>query len=223
MKVANCKGKKHTLSLLTPNWREQIFANLHSIKLKTAVAVLSATGCRPCELEQGVILAISEGVLVIVICGSKLNILQKRGQAERSLVVSRQTPWGAFLSERLSLYERNMLVTYDAGGISQRLREKSRELWPRRKTLVSAYSYRHFIGRSMKESGEPSEKIAYTLGHASDYSQAKYGRAGGRKSTAGAHGIIFATASEPIRHSPKTDRLQRFNADMRMVEDNNPI
>ena len=104
-----------------------------------------------------------------------------------------------------------MTVKYDAGGVSQRLREKSRELWPRRKTLVSAYSYRHFIGKSMKESGETPEKIAMTLGHASDFSQTVYGRASGSKKTSGMHGIVLAVAKNPVRHSAKLDKFKHNN------------
>jgi len=73
--------------------------------------------------------------------------------------------------------------------------------------LISAYTYRHFIGKSLKESGADKELIATVLGHATDYSQAVYGRAGGAKKGAGQHGIERAIASNPIRHSAKTDKL----------------
>ena len=76
--------------------------------------------------------------------------------------------------------------------------------------MVSAYSYRHFIGKSLKESGEDKNKIAAVLGHATDYSQAVYGRAGGGKKGAGQHGIERAIASNPIRHSIKSDKLNKL-------------
>lgn len=202
------KSKKYGLSKLAPNWRERIFESIHSERLKAAVAVLSASGCRPTELETGVIVGLSKGSLLIGIKGAKLDPATGRGQPSRLLVVGQDTPWGSYLTHKLlSLPDQKMIVTYDAGGVSQRLREKSRELWPRRSSLVSAYSYRHFLGKSMRESGESAEKIAYTLGHASDLSQLKYGRAGGGKKTAGQHGIIQAVATNQVRHSPKMDRL----------------
>jgi integrase len=205
-------SKKYGLSKLAPDWRECIFASIHSAKLKAAVAVLSATGCRPAELEKGVIVRLKDGALQLGIRGAKIDHEKGRGQPVRLLVVDRTTPWGQYLEQAvLDFPEQTMTVTYDAGGISQRLREKSRELWPRRTSLVSAYSYRHFVGKSMRETGESAEKIAFTLGHASDLSQLSYGRAGGSKKLSGQHGVLAATASNPVRHSPKLDRLAKLS------------
>lgn len=106
--------------------------------------------------------------------------------------------------------ESGLLIKYDAGSISQRLREKSRELWPRRRTLVSAYSFRHFLAKSLKESGASRELIAKTLGHAADFAQCAYGRASRDKKSADQHGIFNAITSNPIRHSQKSDRLDRL-------------
>ena len=205
------RSKKYGLAKLAPNWREQIFESIRSERLKAAIAVLSASGCRPAELEMGVIVRLKDGALHLGIKGAKLDPANARGQPLRLLVVGQETPWGSYLTQKLlSCPDQRMTVIYDAGGVSQRLREKSRELWPRRSSLVSAYSYRHFMGKSMRESGESAEKIAFTLGHASDLSQLKYGRAGGGKKTAGQHGIVAATATNPVRRSPKMDRLFRM-------------
>ncbi len=202
------KSKRYSLTHLDPEWREKIFISIQSERLKLAVATLSASGCRPSELERGIIVRLKDGKIQIGIQGSKIDKESGRGQPWRLLFVDGTTPWGGYLKHQTELSANHLInVSYDAGGISQRLREKSREIWPRRKTLVSAYSYRHFIGKSMKESGESVEKIANTLGHACDFSQSVYGRAGSGKKTAGQHGIIAAGATDPVRHSPKTDRL----------------
>jgi hypothetical protein len=62
----------------------------------------------------------------------------------------------------------------------------------------------------MKESGASPEMIAKMLGHASDYSATVYGRAGGGKKCADQHGIISAEASNPIRHSPKSEKIAQL-------------
>lgn len=202
-------SKRYMLSKLPDGWRESIFLSLHSERLKLAVAVLSASGCRPSELEVGVLVSHQAGKLKIGIQGSKVDEVRGRGQPLRLLSVDDSTLWGAYLAEQISLNEgKPILVKYDAGGISQRLREKTREIWPRRSKLISAYTYRHYIGKSMKESGEAKDNIAAVLGHASDFSQSVYGRAGRSKKGAGQHGIKRAIASNPIRHSPKTDKLK---------------
>ncbi|MDE2259076.1 MAG: site-specific integrase [Betaproteobacteria bacterium] len=205
------QSKKYGLGKLAQDWRERIFESIHSERLKAAVAVLSATGCRPAELEMGVIVRLKDETLQLGIRGAKIDPEKGRGQPLRLLVVDRTTPWGRHL-EKLVLDSPGQTITvaYDAGGISQRLREKSRELWPRRKSLVSAYCYRHFLGKSMRESGESAEKIAFALGHASDLSQLSYGRAGGGRKLLGQHGILAATATNPVRHSAKLDRLAKM-------------
>jgi len=202
------QSKRYTLSKLPIEWRERIFQSISSARLKQAIAVISSTGCRPSELERGVLVALKGERLQFGIKGSKVNEEMGRGQPLRMLIVDGSTSWGAYLSECImNNHGKPLLVKYDAGGISQRLREKSRDLWPRRRSLISAYTYRHFIGKSLKESGADKELIATVLGHATDYSQAVYGRAGGAKKGAGQHGIERAIASNPIRHSAKTDKL----------------
>lgn len=212
LKISKIKSsKRYSLGRLATGWRESIFTSIHSERLKIAVAVITATGCRPSELELGVIVQFrNDGVLRVGIQGTKVSVAQHRGQPLRLLHIDDKTPWGMYLKECAMEAGGILSVTYDSEGISQRLREKSRELWPRRASLVSAYSYRHFLGRSMKESGLPPNEIAKVLGHASDFAQNCYGRAGGGKKTAAQHGIIKAFAMNPIRHSPKTDRFQRF-------------
>ncbi len=210
--MAHPNSKRLSLNRLAPDWREAVFRSIKSPRLKDAVAVLSAVGCRPAELEKGIAISIRNNRLILGIVGAKVNPETGRGQPVRAIYIDQTTPWGEYLFSRAKESTMEMTIRYDAGGVSQRLREKSRELWPRRKTLVSAYSYRHFIGKSMKESGEPPEKIAMTLGHASDFSQTVYGRAGGSKKTSGMHGIILAVTKNPVRHSAKLDKLMKHNS-----------
>ena len=203
-------SKRHGLSRLAPDWREKIFDSVKSERLKAAVAVLSATGCRPSELERGVLVKIDGERLLLGIHGSKVDEDSGRGQPLRLISVSTDSPWGHWLVDRVRAAGGEMTIRYDAAGVSQRLREKSRDLWPRRKTLVSAYSYRHFIGKALKEGGVSAETIATALGHASDFSQTAYGRVGGGRKNADDHGIIDAAATHPIRHSKRLDKLSQL-------------
>ena len=61
----NKKSKRYSLLKLAPNWREIIFASVKSVRLKLAVAVISASGCRPIEIEKGVAVRLRDGVLSI--------------------------------------------------------------------------------------------------------------------------------------------------------------
>ncbi len=204
-------SKRYGLVKLDIDWREKIFNSVRSERLKLAVSVLAATGCRPIELERGIIIRANEDKLSIGIPGAKVDEKTGRGQPMRLLIVDCKSLWGNFLLQYArAQVNYTAVIKYDAGGVSQRLREKSRAIWPRRSTLISAYTYRHYLGKSMKESGESTDKIASTLGHAADFSQTAYGRAGGKKKSAGSHGIFFALATNQIRHSKKSDKLLRF-------------
>jgi len=205
-------SKRYGLGKLDQMWREKIFSSIKSEHFKRAVAVLSASGCRPVELEVGVVVhLVEDNRLQIGIRGAKVDLQTRRGQPLRLLQIDINTPWGAYLMDQVLLSDSKMIiVSYNAASVSQRLREKTRVLWPRQKTLISGYSYRHFMGKSLKESGEDPIKIASTLGHATDYSQSCYGRAGGGKRSAGQHGVVSAVTTNPIRHSSKCDKLSRL-------------
>ena len=204
-------SKRYGLTKLADCWREKIFETIVSEKLKIAVAILSSTGCRPSELERGIVVQLKAGQLYIGIHGSKVDEATGRGQPRRLVEIDTTTPWGQYLIAQVSQCEHNGLIAkYDAGSISQRLREKSKQLWPKIRPLISAYTYRHFIAKSMKESSVSTDVIAMTLGHASDYSATAYGRVGKARKCAGLHGVLNANASNPVRHSPKTDKLTQL-------------
>ncbi len=204
-------SKRYGLTKLADGWREQIFASIISDRLKIAVAILSASGCRPSELERGVVVQLKAGQLYIGIHGSKVDEATGRGQPLRLVQIDTRNPWGEFLLGQATKSEHNGIIAqYDAGSISQRLREKSKQLWPKKRPLISAYTYRHFIAKSMKESGLNADIIAKTLGHASDFSATAYGRVGAGKKCGGAHGVISASASNPVRHSPKLERIAKL-------------
>jgi hypothetical protein len=203
-------SKKFGLSRLKTGWREAIFASIKSPNLKRAVAVTSACGCRPCELETGVEISLQDGLLYLEIQGAKVDVVAQRGQPLRIIEVDTASPWGEYLLQQVSqTEEQSLVVRYDAGGISQRLREKSKELWPRRKSLVSAYSYRHFLSQLMKQAKEGREKIAATLGHACDYSQTAYGSRK-KKGQTDQHFVLNAITSNPVRKSAKHDKLVKL-------------
>jgi len=67
-------SKRYTLTKLSDGWREKIFASVHSERLKLALAVLSTTGCRPSELERGVMLRLFNGNLTLGIQGAKVDV-----------------------------------------------------------------------------------------------------------------------------------------------------
>lgn len=110
-------SKRYGLSKLDPQWREKIFASLHSQRLKLAVAVLSCSGCRPAELERGVIVRFHNNQLQLGIYGSKVDAQTGRGQPVRLLVVDQSRTWAQFLISELCRHEsRHMTIKYDAGG-----------------------------------------------------------------------------------------------------------
>ena len=88
-------SKRHTLGRLAVGWRESIFNSIRSERLKLAVAVISATGCRPSELELGVLVRYTQdGRLRVGIQGTKVDAEMRRGQPLRLVFICGDTLWG---------------------------------------------------------------------------------------------------------------------------------
>ncbi|WP_212635553.1 hypothetical protein [Ralstonia insidiosa] len=84
-------------------------------------------------------------------------------------------------------------------------------VFPRLRTRVSPYCFRHQIASDLKaDPAVPLEDAAKFMGHLSDYSIGRYGHAVHGKSGLERIKPLVVTASRPVKHSPKVDKLARF-------------
>ncbi len=221
------KNKRRLTARLPSNWRQLVWDSLPpSRRLRSAVAVLQLSGCRPEELQKGVIVRFEPAVegypigLELTILGAKVGrirdskgIEHDRGQERRSILVSLDSPAAQHLLDEFDVAMKSgaeyLHVSYHRKSLSNRLSEVSRIVFPRRREHISAYCYRHQITSDHKAAGVARETIAAMLGQLSDYSQGSYGRPrNGRSATQPL--VLGAFATNPVKRSKKTDRLQHF-------------
>lgn len=217
-------AKRKLTKRLPTDWREQIWQAFSETiaSQRKAVATLQLTGCRPWELEAGVRVELNSEnpewgeVLLFTIQGAKVGKipdcngdLHDRGQPERNVVVPIASPPAKYLATLITTFGPQ-LISYHAQGISNRLSEKSQQLYPRRQEHISAYCYRHAFGSAIKDTIQDASIRAAALGHLTDYAQGRYGRPSRSGKGATTPPILDAIGSRQVKHNKKTDRLLRF-------------
>jgi len=164
------------------------------------LSALAVTGIRPASLEKGAtfdlvydrdgaeyIRARSFGAKIL----KDINGAPIRGQ-DKVQVCWRLSPpadtphrpeeLSAILQALRNSEQRRITVAYDAEGISTRIRELSKEIWPRKQYHVSAICYRELLSSCCKDAGISAGDIAKVMGHLSTESQGRYS-SGTRRST----------------------------------------
>lgn len=190
--VAVGASKKTQMKTFDDTWPDQIWAAVSAknrgqgAAWKLAVAALAVTGARPAALEKGIVFSIVDhdgnAVIEATIPGVKLTDV--RGQPEHGFQWSlrsdthRVQELDALAEAIANAPEQTLTVRYDADGISTRLREVSKAIWPRRKNQITAYCYRELLSSTAKAAGVPPEELAMAMGHRSAESQGAYARAG---------------------------------------------
>jgi integrase len=165
-------SKRKDLRGLPADWRERMVARLPNYRL--AVLVQAVTGCRPDELVNGVQLEIQSGYLVATIKGSKVTA--KTGQPWRRLLwqVDSESPLVRHLVAAVQA-GASMAKIENAKAYSGAVRAAGAREWPRRKTTVTPYCFRHAAASDMKASGIDKALISQALGHCSDITKQYYG------------------------------------------------
>lgn len=194
-------SKRSRLRGLPADWRTQMFQGLRAnSKYKDVVAALSATGARPSEFEDGVTVALeSPDQLRVTVVGTKTHG-GKYGQRERSFVVRVDRPELEYLAGRISDAGMSLSVTANAGALSDKIRQLSEKVFPRLRSPVSAYVFRHQMASDLKASGLPDTDVSTALGHSVDETKRFYGSA---QSAKAAGGISNIRGSQPVREKTR--------------------
>jgi hypothetical protein len=223
------KAKKSALKSLLPDWRENMWERASEPEwrearpqLLPALAVLWLTGCRPAEIQQGVRMFLRGDLLAIEVAGAKCTDAggRERGQPKRHYGFKIDADANPALMFLRALAAQNTVdgtgqcqVIHNADYLYNSIVSLGKSAFPTLRTRVSPYCFRHQIGSDLKADPNVSlEDAAKYMGHLSNYSIGKYGRAfHGRKSRGGAKALaVHVQTSRPIKHSPKVDRLSRF-------------
>lgn len=185
-------AKKGRIGALPKDWQDRILEaarqreKTYGATYAPALAVLEATGCRPSELAKGVHVSRTATGWTFSIIGTKTGKTggvageTERGQVLRTVKVQAVGQWSNVLEIELQKHGGKAFQVKTASGdtIATQMRRICRAEWPdlTAAQLPSPYSYRHRMARDMKTQKEPPEVIAAALGHASCFSQKRYGR-----------------------------------------------
>jgi integrase len=171
--------KRQDLKGLPDDWRERIIARMPGYRLATLTAAV--TGCRPAELVGGVKLSIAGGTLIAHIEGAKVDVARGKGQEWRRLEWPLDHP-SAMVRDLVAEVAREggaLTVTIaNASNFSKSVSNAAAREWPKRKTTITPYCFRHQAAADMKADGQlDSGAISAALGHLSDATKSTYGHA----------------------------------------------
>lgn len=171
-------GKKGSLLKLPKDWREQMADKVYGqFRIPAIVALL--TGCRPAELEKGVLIERVGESLFVTIQGAKVT--EKAGQEQRRFRVA-DHPVTKILMDIMTESEttqHSMPVKVDHGNsVTTHLRSVGKKLWPGRKETITVYTARHAMAADCKAAihdGADPDLVSQVLGHVVDKTASYYG------------------------------------------------
>lgn len=199
--------KRRSLRGLPPDWREQLVAAAASSKYADQVRVMALCGCRPAELEKGILIRRDGDELVIGIEGAKVSTRTGGGQSWRELRIAADHPLAAGLQD-------GQYRVPNAKAIENAIDHYGKKLWPNRAELISAYTLRHAAATDFKAADLNQVEIAAALGHASTATMDRYGSAnkggkGGLKLTSTEAARTVREPKKAARSRPRTTRKKK--------------
>ena len=175
------------LKLHPDGWQENLVASAPG-KLRVALLILQATGCRPCEIERGIAFQIGQELaevrLTVEVTGAKCDAY--RGQPLRTFqfLGEDQRPGVTELIAALTRHrDKTCSSIFRLSDISNRVEKRSRQLWPSHQVRPSAYSFRYAFRGQLALLGATRQEIARAMGHQSIISSLSYGRQVARERT----------------------------------------
>jgi integrase len=206
-------SKKSRLRGLPANWREKMFAASANSKYRDSLAALGVTGARPAEFENGVLVQINDaGNLTFTIKGVKTHG-GKYGQETRVLEIEPKASDAQYLANRVR-ETGEFVIHAKAGALSDRVREFSKVVFPKLKSGVSCYVYRHQFSADLKASGLTDVEVSTAMGHCVDETKRFYGSAQSAKQNANVASVkgsnqVREKTQEKIRELDRSRELSR--------------
>jgi integrase len=202
-------SKRQDMVGLPSNWRELVIAQMRTYRPATLTAAV--TGCRPAELVSGVKLSIENAMLIAHIEEAKVDVARGKGQEWRRLEWPLDHPNSMVrdLADEVALAGGALTVTIkSASNFSKSVSNAGAREWPRRKTTITPYCFRHQVAADMKADGQlGSGEISAALGHLSDTTKSTYGHANMSKGRGVAPAKV--TAARPVKVSAAAKFLNK--------------
>lgn len=172
---AKIKKKGRRVKAVTDADHEKIVRYFNEKKdwaVVSALVIAKLTGCRPAEMSS---IKVLDGAIFIT--GAKKTDSNERG-LDRTLLFDEKTL--AKIKKSINYIKaeessKEGLKTSAMTRIQARLDNGTKALWPRRKSTVTLYSYRHQMGSDLKSSTIDRVAVAYMMGHQATKSVNVYG------------------------------------------------
>lgn len=167
--------KRKDLWKLPPNWCESLIERMPNYRAQVAISALS--GCRPWELEAGVAVSVSDGVLKLRISGAKVGVHSGQEWREIAWKLPTSNPLAVIVA-RMALENGGQLLvkTANAKAFSGAMRSAGRRAFPNFPHTITPYSLRHQVASDMK-AADLGDEISKALGHSAANTRGSYGSA----------------------------------------------
>lgn len=190
-------SKRRTLPR-SDDWQARVY-DAATPAQRASIALMWATGCRPAEVETGVMvdrIKFKGGKigLRVTIHGAKLT--EHSGQPTRLILIDEESQPGRALLEQMRGKPR-MKVQRKATRINkdfEKIRSKTG-------LKVAPYSMRHQFSANLKAEwgSDAADRIAMAMGHAVTRSQGRYGSV--RQAQSGKSGVLDVRATRSIKET----------------------
>lgn len=176
------KGKRVGMSELPDGWRMTLIRRVLGRSVYALqIATCSLTGVRPNEFDMGIAVSFTQDDrLAFVIRGSKVKP-GEQGQEMRTIIVPIEGADAVFIADWLRSANGDgsqVVPKVKAKALCAAVAGFGQRAFPGLRYKLSPYTFRHALASDLKGEGWPPEALALALGHLTDRTCQRYGRAG---------------------------------------------
>lgn len=201
------KSKKNALYKLPKKWREQLINYNPNSKYRMAFLTAALTGCRPCELEKGIRVYMSDNHVNFQIEGGKVD--ENKGQPFRTIsypISSSNELLHELIKEIPNPRQAITVSINKAVNFTLEIRRIAKQIWPDHQESITAYCFRHQFASDLKKT-HSGEEVSRALGHATDKTRKRYGH---HTQQRGDTSHIIISASRPIKNLASNKSTHSF-------------
>lgn len=171
--VERRETKRKNIWKLPENWRELLIERMPKYRAEAAICALS--GCRPAEIEAGVLVSMRGGVLKLRISGAKVGANSGQEWRELSWKMPSINPLAVIVGRLALENDGEILVkTTSAKAFSGAMRSAGRRAFPGFSEEITPYTLRHQAASDMK-AANLGDEISAALGHSASDTKGSYG------------------------------------------------
>ncbi|UIP20261.1 site-specific integrase [Achromobacter deleyi] len=173
------RSKRADLPKLPPGWREELSTQFYGSSYESAYLVMALTGCRPAELESGVVVRREDSEVTFTIRGAKVK--EQQGQPLRTVSYDLLEPCHPLLARMAELLQPgtnadSVTVSANKVAFTSAMRRSGKKAWPNLRVETTPYLLRHALASDWKNLRRwDDDQISSMLGHCVSKTSSTYG------------------------------------------------